>query len=68
MRFLRDNQGRDSKEALTAALEGLERAKERSLDVSEIADALKDLRVRNHFADRMRVIMGGINDGHIYPQ
>lgn len=49
----------ESKIALKTAEESLKKTKERSTDVTEVTEALRNLRERNHFAERLEFIMGG---------
>ena len=52
-------QDKESTEALRDAHKNLEKAKARTTEVHEVANALKGLRERNHFAERLLIIMGG---------
>jgi hypothetical protein len=49
----------ESRVALATSIENLERTKDRATDVTEITEALKQLRERNHFAEQLQSIMRG---------
>lgn len=58
----RSNAGKEnSTKALDEAQASLLRVKERHDEVVRVSTALRELRERNHFADKLIVIMGGRN-------
>lgn len=66
MSLLRRKPRHDSKKALEDAKQSLHIVKSRAPEVREVATALKEMRERNHFADKLIAIMGGepIDEGH----
>lgn len=46
--------------AVEEARKDLERTKERTRDVTEVSTALRELREKNHFAEQLASIMGGL--------
>lgn len=46
--------------ALTEAKENLRRVEDRSQEVTELVESLKELKRHNHFAERLMTIMGGV--------
>lgn len=57
MWFRRRRKERDSQLALERAQDDLKRTKERSPEVSELAQASKSLRETNHFTEQLRTLM-----------
>lgn len=49
----------ESKKAVKESLENLKVTVERTAAVEEITEALRSLRERNHFAEKLESIMGG---------
>lgn len=47
----------ESEKALEDAKKNLRKVRSRSSEVSRVANALKDIRERNHFAEQMEVII-----------
>lgn len=64
MRFRRPKIGPESHIALEEATANLEQAKARTQEVLEVAQSLRLLRERNHFAEQLNIIMGGKIAGH----
>lgn len=50
---------KESYQAVLDANKMLERVEARSSEVHKVSRALKDMRERNHFAEKLRVIMEG---------
>lgn len=50
---------KESQQAILDATNTLRRVQERDPEVHAISKTLKDIRERNHFAEQLRVIMGG---------
>lgn len=66
MSLLKRKPHHDSKKALEEAKQSLRAVRSRAPEVREVATALKEIRERNHFADKLIAIMGGepIDEGH----
>lgn len=66
--FLRRLRRSDSKEEATKALldaeKNLEHVQRRSQEVSEVADALREIRKRNHFAEALEEILRPKGNSH----
>lgn len=52
-----------SGKALEDARENLRRVEDRHDEVREVATALRAIREKNHFAEQLMIIMGGLNVG-----
>lgn len=50
----------DSQQAVNKAIENLERTQARSSDVQEVSQGLRTFRERNHIAEQLASIMGGL--------
>lgn len=57
MWFRSQNDKKDSEKALADAKRNLKRVQKRNEEVSEVADALKKIRERNHFAEELEAIV-----------
>lgn len=53
----RNDAGADSEEALRDAQRNLREVKERSDEVSTVSNALRDIRVQNHFGEALQEII-----------
>lgn len=54
----------DSKAALVDAVENLHRTQGMTIEVREVATALRDMREKNHFAERLSDLMKGTPHAH----
>ncbi len=61
MWFRKSKPEEGSEKAVLDAVKRLREVQDRGPEVSEIADALRNIREKNHFADKLRLIM--IGDG-----
>lgn len=59
MRFRKRKPDRESVTALREATENLRQTKARSPEIREVANSLRIMRERNHFAETLQVIMEG---------
>lgn len=50
---------KESQQAILDATKGLREVRERDDEVHSVSGALASIRERNHFAEQLRVIMGG---------
>lgn len=57
--WLRRRKSNESAEALKEAEDSLRQVQLRSVEVSRVAKALKDIRNRNHFAEALEAIIVG---------
>lgn len=62
--FRRSDSSEEAKKALADAKHNLRKVQARSSEVSRVANALKEIRERNHFAEQLEAI---IRSGGHYP-
>lgn len=64
MWFRRQNKNSvESEAALEDAKKNLRKVQNRGCEVSSVANALKEMREKNHFAEALEAIMGGQHGG-----